>query len=813
MPESRSLSELTRQIAPPTKNGHAPPPTESRKSYQSVNPVRVRAGFSFATILPPEPKDFGFPEAARRVMGITPPHRQSASFMVGTTTDQPGREARAGKPRETEDTEKSESESESEKAGRAGEEEGWEASTGGGTTGARQRDSGSRHERAAGGNGNSSGRTHPPTRGGVRHPSARTSATNRAPASDRATAGAHTHALFPHALGTQHPPTTPTTTTTDNFFPLSVPPPRRGIGRAGKVGRTGRRAGRGKSGTVVVAAGEKRPANARPRETTIPRTITTGGDEPRGRAGRGTAGAGPGKATRQEPDNTRVDPPRDGHPPDKRGTPGPYSSRHGDAPAGCGGRSRTGAGTAAGPPSTRQRGATPGDAGDSPTLRAGSGDHEQAGETTPKGGRRGDRMVAGSPARSGGGGTRRETGRRRCTLRARPPPIRGVRQHGRGSARRGKEEGERKNRRRAGRGERHGRTRAGDDDRSARDPASPRKAPHKVTQRPPARAATGHAGLNRRESHCTLPEQSRHHAHGTEPTQDRRAPGSPGRHQHERDRDGHTDADRQRPSSGSGSRRPTTRRTRPTTVPPKTSAPEGAIKSRKTRALPDTEEGEEIPRFPPVVGTLPRKGERGDHRTAREHTRHAPHARCTPGRGRGTRRERARAKGTHAADGTGGRGDGWDREPTAAIPTLRPTATLGSRPRREDNSQRNGAREATPGNGKRHHQLRSGHLGNQSRERSRSTRGSRKAGRTHTRRERACGANGPATLPGTAEPLTRHEDPANHDEKCARVGVRAGQPHPCLPHTTGTDGEERRGARWQNEKRGRHSHGMTIRHE
>ncbi|KAK9520070.1 hypothetical protein VZT92_021536 [Zoarces viviparus] len=56
MPESRSLSELTRQIAPPTKNGHAPPPTESRKSYQSVNPFRVRAGFSFATILPRNPK-------------------------------------------------------------------------------------------------------------------------------------------------------------------------------------------------------------------------------------------------------------------------------------------------------------------------------------------------------------------------------------------------------------------------------------------------------------------------------------------------------------------------------------------------------------------------------------------------------------------------------------------------------------------------------------------------------------------------------------------------------------------------------------
>jgi hypothetical protein len=43
--ESRSLSELTRQIAPPTKNGHAPPPTESRKSSQSVNPYGVRAGW------------------------------------------------------------------------------------------------------------------------------------------------------------------------------------------------------------------------------------------------------------------------------------------------------------------------------------------------------------------------------------------------------------------------------------------------------------------------------------------------------------------------------------------------------------------------------------------------------------------------------------------------------------------------------------------------------------------------------------------------------------------------------------------------
>ena len=36
--KSRSLTELTRQITPPTKNGHAPPPIELRKNYQSVNP-------------------------------------------------------------------------------------------------------------------------------------------------------------------------------------------------------------------------------------------------------------------------------------------------------------------------------------------------------------------------------------------------------------------------------------------------------------------------------------------------------------------------------------------------------------------------------------------------------------------------------------------------------------------------------------------------------------------------------------------------------------------------------------------------------
>ena len=38
---SRSLTESTRQITPPTKNGHAPPPIESRNSSRSVNPSHV----------------------------------------------------------------------------------------------------------------------------------------------------------------------------------------------------------------------------------------------------------------------------------------------------------------------------------------------------------------------------------------------------------------------------------------------------------------------------------------------------------------------------------------------------------------------------------------------------------------------------------------------------------------------------------------------------------------------------------------------------------------------------------------------------
>jgi len=38
---SRSLTQLSRQITPPTKNGHAPPSKKSCKSSQSGNPYLV----------------------------------------------------------------------------------------------------------------------------------------------------------------------------------------------------------------------------------------------------------------------------------------------------------------------------------------------------------------------------------------------------------------------------------------------------------------------------------------------------------------------------------------------------------------------------------------------------------------------------------------------------------------------------------------------------------------------------------------------------------------------------------------------------
>jgi len=49
--ESRSLSELTRQITPPTRNGHAPPPTASRKVCQPVNRMQCLGRVSFPALV------------------------------------------------------------------------------------------------------------------------------------------------------------------------------------------------------------------------------------------------------------------------------------------------------------------------------------------------------------------------------------------------------------------------------------------------------------------------------------------------------------------------------------------------------------------------------------------------------------------------------------------------------------------------------------------------------------------------------------------------------------------------------------------
>lgn len=216
--------------------------------------------------------------------------------------------------------------------------------------------------------------------------------------------------------------------------------------------------------------------------------------------------------------------------------------------------------------------------------------------------------------------------------------------------------------RRAGRGERHSRTRAGDDGKGGRNGPLPEGGPHKGPRDRsgvgPVRAREAKpAGITLHHS----PEQS-HHTCSAEPTRNTTAPREPeeATPTRERDRCRHTDAYRRRPPSGSGSPRPTSRRTRPTAVLPQNGpVPESEINQRQTRTLSTPRRGRRTPAISPAVGTLPREGgARRHNHTAREaHSTH--HARRRP-----ASRERpkswTRARGTHATEGTGeAREDGW----------------------------------------------------------------------------------------------------------------------------------------------------------
>lgn len=198
------------------------------------------------------------------------------------------------------------------------------------------------------------------------------------------------------------------------------------------------------------------------------------------------------------------------------------------------------------------------------------------------------------------------------------------------SQRRGGEREKKDRLRRAGRGERHSRTRAGDDGKGGRNGPLPEGGPHKGPRDRsgvgPVRAREAKpAGITLHHS----PEQS-HHTCSAEPTRNTTAPREPeeATPTRERDRCRHTDAYRRRPPSGSGSPRPTSRRTRPTAVLPQNGpVPESEINQRQTRTLSTPRRGRRTPAISPAVGTLPREG--GGEATqphSPRSTQHAPRA-------------------------------------------------------------------------------------------------------------------------------------------------------------------------------------------
>lgn len=115
---------------------------------------------------------------------------------------------------------------------------------------------------------------------------------------------------------------------------------------------------------------------------------------------------------------------------------------------------------------------------------------------------------------------------------------------------------------------------------------------------------------------------------------------------------------------------------------------------------------------------------------------------------------------------------------------------------------------STPGSGKRRHRSETGTFGVQTWSAPEAPRGWR-ARHTHMPVGKGMqhGRQANPFFPGPGRRAKRHGSPTNHSEKCVgiKTGLRPDNRTPAFHTPHRAVGEERRGARWQNEKSGRHS--------
>lgn len=115
---------------------------------------------------------------------------------------------------------------------------------------------------------------------------------------------------------------------------------------------------------------------------------------------------------------------------------------------------------------------------------------------------------------------------------------------------------------------------------------------------------------------------------------------------------------------------------------------------------------------------------------------------------------------------------------------------------------------STPGSGKRRHRSETGTFGVQTWSAPGAPRGWR-ARHTHMPVGKGMqhGRQANPFFPGPGRRAKRHGSPTNHSEKCVgiKTGLRPDNRTPAFHTPHRAVGEERRGARWQNEKSGRHS--------